>query len=96
MISREALIQKLSVGMKFQCMFDLFKPVEPSVLTVSEIDPVIFVVNFTKEDGAKIIMPLGSSYKYDIDEKYFQVYHNDRTNGWQVVEKYKIIPAEAS
>jgi hypothetical protein len=91
MISREELIPKLSVGMKLQYMFSRLDPTDELILTVQNIDPVNFVLYLTKDNGARIIKPLGAPYKYEIDDKYFQIFHNDRTSGWQPVEKYKII-----
>jgi hypothetical protein len=76
-------------------MFDKFHPIETSILTVSEIDSVNFNLILKNEIGANIIMPLGASCKYNLDDKYFEILHNDRTAGWTPVGKYKIISEDS-
>ena len=92
MKSREEVLPKLTVGTKLKPMFSKFDLASDSILTLQEIDVVNFNLIAKNEIGAKIIMPLGASYRYELDDNYFQIFHNDRSLGWQIVEKYKIIP----
>ena len=90
MITREELLKVLQVPLTIQVEYDLMNPIEQGILTVEKVeDNSLFLV---KENGAKIIMPLGASYKYNYDGKIFEIIHNDRVTGWTVVTRMKICP----
>ena len=90
MISKEELLPKMKSGMVVEVMFNKFHNKDEGPLKLNEIDGSSLV--WKRENGSEIIEILGSSYRYNyIDGKYIETLHNDRTYGWIVVEKKKII-----
>ena len=85
MINREQLLPKLKVGMKVRIVKNKFHWKDEGVLTLDRIDG--FTLFWKNEKGAEIIEGLGKPYGYDIDDKCITVYHNDRTEGWIVIER---------
>ena len=92
MITREELIEKIPVGMKVQIEQNKFTGFfDEGILTATIVDKPNFTIEWTKENGAKIIEVLGNPYRYDIDSKYILTFHNDRVDGWIVTERKRII-----
>jgi hypothetical protein len=84
MITREELLPKLKVGMKFSTGKNKFHQHDEGILTISKIEG--FTLFLKKENGAEIIEGLAKCFGYDFDGKNLLTYHNDRTEGWIVVE----------
>jgi hypothetical protein len=92
MITRQEFIDKLKIGMKVQTEKNKFNSAtDEGQVKLSKIYTDTFVLVWKKKNGAVINEPLGAGYRYDIDNKKILTYHNDRTEGWTVVERKKII-----
>jgi hypothetical protein len=89
MITRDQLLSNLKVGMKVRVDKNKFHWTDEGILTLDKIEG--FTLFWKKEDGAEIIEGLAKGYGYDFDGKYILTYHNDRTEGWVVVDKKEIL-----
>ena len=94
MITREELFSKLKVGMKLRGMHNTFHATDEGLLSIEYIDSVSFVVGMRRENGSAIPYVFGAASRYNIDDNYIDFLHNDRTTGWTVVEKLKIVKDE--
>jgi hypothetical protein len=92
MMTREELIKQFKPGMKMKIVFSHFYPEgEKGTLTVDKIDVEQFLVYFKKKDKCEIIDVLGAPYRYQFDGKTINTYHNDRVEGWKLVETKVIV-----